>query len=138
MYRTGMHHDSIQPIIYCTLVTNFIIVIFIIIVCSFCFRPRLGPTLTKVLVVGGIYFVAAFIDGITRASKVHVCCMLYTALLCIIWGFFMWQTTVSGFDLTFIVTSVLLFLIDIGIVYWISFYYRLITVTIIVVCLFLN
>ena len=35
-----------------------------------CPRPRLGSTLTKVVVVGGIYFVAAFIDGVARASKV--------------------------------------------------------------------
>ena len=63
---------------------------------------------------------AAFIDGITRASK--VCCTHFFYVLQYLCFFFRVQTAATGFDLTFIVTFVLLFLIDIGIVYWISFY----------------
>ena len=33
-------------------------------------RPRLGPTLAKVVAVGLLYFVMAFIDGIVRSTKV--------------------------------------------------------------------
>lgn len=33
-------------------------------------RPRLGSTLAKVVAVGFLYFVMAFIDGIVRSTKV--------------------------------------------------------------------
>ncbi|XP_003385804.1 PREDICTED: transmembrane protein 87A-like [Amphimedon queenslandica] len=59
-------------------------------------KPRLGHLLTKVVFLGFVYFIVAFIDGVLRASK-----------------------GIGNHGLTTMLTFGLLFLLDTGIVYWI-------------------
>lgn len=42
----------------------------------FCFRPRLGQTLHKVVGVGGLYFLLASIEGCMRVDGIDVCSFL--------------------------------------------------------------